>query len=199
MSDIPSGAPPAPSVSDAVETLIAEAEAASAEVDRLRQALAAAGLRRRKLVTAIDAAAQALPLAERERHADRLKCLGESLRPERGRKPDTRLEAVVERLGVLAHYGEEHVKVAEMHEYLERVGFTGLPHGYASNALARLAERGFAVKVAYGRYRVNDMHPELVDLRFRLLDAEIAHRDNREEAIRADERWRRRQGGKGRG
>ena len=194
MSDTTPGAapsaPPAPSFSAAVETLISEAEAACAEIARLRRSLEAAELRRRKLLTAIDAAAQALPLAQRERQADRLKALAESLRPARGRKPDTRLEAVVERLGALAHYGEEYVKVAEMHDHLERLGYRSLPHGYASNALGRLAERGLVVKVSYGRFRVNDMHPELVAPRFRLLDAEIARRDARDEAIRADERRR---------
>jgi len=44
--------------------------------------------------------------------------------------------------------------------------------------------RRFQLKVAYGRYRVNDMHPELVALRFKLLEAEIARRDASEEAIR---------------
>ncbi len=44
--------------------------------------------------------------------------------------------------------------------------------------------RRFRLKVAYGRYRVNDMHPELVAKRFKLLEAEIARRDASEDAIR---------------
>ncbi len=44
--------------------------------------------------------------------------------------------------------------------------------------------RRFWLEVAYDRYRVNDMGPELVALRSKLLEAEIARRDASEKAIR---------------
>lgn len=192
----PGASPPAPALAGAVEALIREAEAASAEIDALRARLGAAELRRRKLYTAIDAAAQALAPGAREALGARLAALAERIRPRRGRPPDTRLEAIIERLAELAHHDEAHVKVAEMHAHLERLGFRSMPHGYASNALGRLAGRGFVVKVAYGRFRINDVHPELVALRFRLLDADIARRDAREAELREAERRGRRLAGR---
>ncbi len=52
------------------------------------------------------------------------------------------------------------------------------------------------VKVAYGRFRINDMHPELVALRFKLLDAEVASMDARDQALRDAETRGRRMAGR---
>ncbi len=48
-----------------------------------------------------------------------------------------------------------------------------MTHGYASNAMSRLAEDGLVVKTAYARYRINGLHPELVALRLKLGQADL--------------------------
>jgi hypothetical protein len=152
----------------AVEVLLTEAEAASREIVRITGTLETARLRQRKLATALEAANAALPPALRAGHDQRIRRLAETLRPPRGRRPDTRHQAILEFLAERAHCGHETLKVAELQTHLEHLGHRGLTHGYASNALARLAEDGLVVKTAYARYRINGLHPELVALRLRL-------------------------------
>ena len=176
-----------PAFTSAVDALMDEAEAATAEIRDLRRRLEEAEHRRRKLIAAVDTATQALPRGLRQEHARRIATLAEEIRPPRGRTPDTRLGAVVERLAALAHHGVLDLRVIDMQEHLERVGFTGLPPGYASNALARLAERGLVTKLSYGRYRIHDVHPELLPIRMRMLDevmAEVKAQDREVEAAR---------------
>ncbi|MEM8740680.1 MAG: hypothetical protein AAGE13_04210 [Pseudomonadota bacterium] len=163
-----------PALTDAVDALISEAEAASAEISNLRQQLALVEGRRRKLIIAVEAAAQALPETARGALGRRLRTLAEVMRPARGRRPDSRQAAILERLAALGHHGETHVKVVDLTEFLEKTGFNNLPSGYASGAMARLVEQGFAVKAGHGRFRINAHHPELVAIRFRLLDEEVA-------------------------
>jgi hypothetical protein len=163
-----------PDLPDAVDALILAAETETRAIADLRGRLEAADLRRRKLLTAIDAAIEALPEADRAPQARRMARLAEVMRPARGPRPDSRVAAILARLAELGHRGETGLKVSDMHNHLEKLGFSGLTRGYASNALARLAEQGYLVKTAHGRFRINAMHPELIAERFRLLDGEMA-------------------------
>ncbi len=172
MTDVNADAPadpthesPSPELPSIVGGLIAEAEAASRRIAVLRRDLGAAELRRRKLLVAINAAVEALPPGLRAEHQPRLARLAEAVAPPRGRRPDSRLAAVLERLAWLANHDEMVVKVADMQAHLERLGHAGLPSGYASNALAGLAERGVVAHHSYGRWRIHDVHPEIVALR----------------------------------
>lgn len=180
--------PVPPRLSGAITAMLAEAEQTTSEIVRMREALALGEVKRRKLLTAIDSAMQALPDRAREDFAARMTRLATAMTPKRGRRPDTRQQAIIEYLGQCAHYDHEIIKVAEVQAHLERLGYERLPHGYASNALARLAEQGFVTKVRFARYRVNEMHPELVTLRFKLLDAEVAQSNAREQEIKEAEK-----------
>ena len=178
-----------PRLGGAVAAMLAEAEDTASQIARLRRSLDEAELKRRKLVTALDAAAGALPVPERERIARRLAGLAEAMTPKRGRLPDARQQAVVEYLGERAQDAETQVvRVAEVQARLEQIGYRDIPHGYASNAMARLAAQGFAVKLGYARYRINGIHPELVAIRFRLLDAAVARIDARDRELAEAER-----------
>ena len=139
----------------------------------LRAELEHAEVKRRKLLTALSSAVEALPAHQRADFTQRTQALAKAMSPKRGRKPDSRQQAIIEYLAARAHCDEEVVKVAEVQAHLERIGFQRLPHGYASNAMTRLAEQGFAVKIRFARYRVNGMHPELVTLRLKMLDGEM--------------------------
>jgi hypothetical protein len=177
-----------PRLSGAVAAMMAEAEQTTAEIATLRKTLEAAEAKRRKLLTALDAATQALPCQAQEDFLHRMQRLAEAVTPKRGRRPDSRQQAIIEYLAARAHFDEETVKVAEIQAHLERLGYAGLPHGYASNAMARLAAQGFATKTRFARYRVNGLHPELVSLRFKMLDGEVAQIDAREREIKEAER-----------
>ena len=144
--------------------------------------------KRRKLLTALDAATQALPDHAREDFGARMQRLAQALTPKRGRRPDSRQQAIIEYLAGRAHFDQENVKVAEVQAHLERLGYQRLPHGYASNAMARLAEQGFATKTRFARYQVNGMHPELVTLRFKMLDGEVAQINAHEREIKEAEK-----------
>lgn len=193
MTDSPEPGAAEPGLARAVRTLIDEAETASRTIADLRGRLDAAELARRKLLTAIDAAIHALPPDAREGQARRLARLADTIRPARGRKPDSRRQAIVEKLAMLGHDGEDVVKTAEIASHLDRLGFGNMPQGYASNTLGRLAEQGFLVRTGHGRFRINAMHPELVALRFRLLDAEVeTERRRTREIAEAEARGRRR-------
>ena len=175
-----------PGLPTAVAALLTEAEAASSEVARLTSTLEAARLRQRTLVTALEAANAALAPILRSEHEQRIRRLAETLRPARGRKRDTRHQAILEYLAERAHYGLDTLKVAEVQTHLEHLGHRNMTHGYASNALARLAEDGLLVKTSYARYRINGLHPELVALRLKLgqadLDGMLAHEREIKEA-----------------
>jgi len=64
----------------------------------------------------------------------------------------------------------------------------GSTHGTASNALARLAEDGLLVKTAYARTRINGLHPELVALRLKMSQGDLAQMNAREREIREAEK-----------
>ncbi len=85
-----------PGLPSAVTALLTEAEAASSEVARIAGTLEAARLRQRTLVTALEAANAALPPILRTDHEQRIRRLTETMRPARGRKPDTRHQAILE-------------------------------------------------------------------------------------------------------
>jgi hypothetical protein len=172
-----------PGLPGAVAVLLAEAEAASREIARIASTLETARLRQRKLVTALEAANAALPPALRTGHDQRIRRLAETLRPQRGRRPDSRHQAILEYLAERAHTKRETLKVAEVQTHLEHLGHRSLTHGYASNALARLAEDGLVVKTAYARYRINGLHPELVALRLQMGQGDIAQMNAREREI----------------
>ena len=177
MTDVNDGAAgeAAPELPSIVGGLIAEAEAESRAIAGLRRRLEAAELRRRKLLVAINAAAEALPPGLRAEHEARLAALAQAVAPPRGRRADSRLSAVIERLAWLANHDETVVKVADMQAHLERLGHAGLPSGYASNALAGLAERGLVSRHSYGRWRIHDVHPEIVALRIAQIKGMVAH------------------------
>ncbi len=177
----------------AVATLLAEAEALTGRITDQRAALETAELKRRKLVAALDSAVQALPQDERAEFARRMRALTAELTPKRGRVLDSRLEAIIEYLAERVHLGsgaggDEVIKVAEVQTHLERLGWTRLPRGYASGALSRLAEQGMVIKTRFARYRINRIHPEIVTLRFKLLDADVAQIDARDRALKEAER-----------
>ncbi len=177
----------------AVATLLAEAEALTGQIAGQRAALETAELKRRKLVAALDSAVQALPQDDRAEFAHRMRALATELTPKRGRVPDSRLEAVIEYLAERAHFGpgeggDEVVKVSEVQTQLVRLGWKRLPRGYASGALARLAEQGMVIKNRFARYRINRIHPEIVSLRFKLIDAAVAQIDERDRALKEAER-----------
>ena len=46
-----------------------------------------------------------------------------------------------------------------------------------------LAGDGLPVKTGYARYRINGLHPELVALRLKMLDADVAQMNDREREI----------------
>ena len=91
------------------------------------------------------------------------------------------------RQAIRAHYGLDTIKVAEVKTHLEHLGHRNMTHGYASNALARLAEDGLLVKTAYARYRINGLHPELVALRLKLGQADLDGMLAREREIKEAE------------
>ena len=202
MTDVNETAPGGAAEDDAfpsiVGGLIAEAEAASARIAALRTELEAAELRRRKLLVAIHAAAEALPPGLRREHEPRLAKLAEAVAPPRGRRPDSRLAAVIEHLAWLSNHDEQVVKVAELQAHLERLGYRPLPPGYASNALAGLAERGLVSRHSHGRWRIHDLHPEIGAMRLKLTQARFAEGRQWVREIDAAERRGRRKAMRGR-
>jgi hypothetical protein len=164
---------PVPGLPAAVATLLSEAEAASREIARLTSTLETTRLRQCKLVTALEAANAALPPDLQADHDQRIRHLAETLRPQRGRKPDTRHQAILDFLARRAHAERDTLKVAEVQAHLEHLGHNSLTQGYASNALTRLAEDGLVVKTSYARYRINGLHPELVALRLKIGQADL--------------------------
>jgi hypothetical protein len=186
MIETPLGAPGAPrpaSLQTAVDTLMAEAEKITAEIATLRCSLELAEHKRHKLVTALGSAVEALPKRAHEALNHRMQNLAKAMSPKRGRRPDSRQQAIIEYLATRAHYDEEVVKVAEVQAHLERLGYERLPHGYASNAMARLAGQGFAVKIRFARYRINGMHPEIVEKRVKMSQDDLARMKAREREI----------------
>ncbi len=177
-----------PGLPTAVATLLTEAEAASYEVARITGTLETARLRQRTLVTALEAANAALPPILRTDHDQRIRRLAETMRPARGRKPDTRHQAILEYLAERAHFGLDTLKVAEVQTHLEHLGHRNMTHGYASNAMRRLAEDGLVVKTAYARYRINGLHPELVALRLKMSQDDLAQLNARDREIREAEK-----------
>jgi len=180
MIETPAGAP---GLQGAVDTLMAEAEKITAEIATLRCSLELAEHKRHKLVTALASAVEALPKRAHEDFNCRMQNLAKAMSPKRGRRPDSRQQAIIEYLATRAHCDEAVVKVAEVQAHLERLGYERLPHGYASNAMARLASQGFAIKIRFARYRVNGMHPELVDLRIKMSQGDLARITAREREI----------------
>ena len=177
-----------PGLSSAVTVLLSEAEAASREVARITGTLETARLRQRTLVTALEAANAALPPILRGDHDQRIRRLAETMRPARGRKPDTRHQAILEYLAERAHFGLDTLKVAEVQTHLEHLGHRNMTHGYASNAMSRLAGDGLVVKTAYARYRINGLHPELVALRLKMSQGDLAQLNARDREIREAEK-----------
>ena len=162
---------------------MAEAEQVTAEITTLRCSLELAEHKRHKLVTALSSAVEALPKPAHEELNYRMQDLAKAMSPKRGRKPDSRQQAIIEYLALRAQYDEEVIKVAEIQSHLERLGYERLPHGYASNAMARLAEQGFAVKIRFARYRINGMHPEIVGMRVKMSQDDLARMKARERKI----------------
>jgi hypothetical protein len=117
MIETPLGAPGAPrpaSLQTAVDTLMAEAEKITAEIATLRCSLELAEHKRHKLVTALGSAVEALPKRAHEALNHRMQNLAKAMSPKRGRRPDSRQQAIIEYLATRAHYDEEVVKVAEV-------------------------------------------------------------------------------------
>jgi len=177
-----------PGLPAAVAALLTEAEVASAEVTRIAGTLDTARLRQRTLIAALEAANAALQPILRTDHEQRIRRLAQTLRPARGRKPDTRHQAIIEYLAERAHYGLDILKVAEVQTHLEHHGHRNMTHGYASNALKRLADDGLLVKTAYARYRINGLHPELVALRLKMSQADLEMLNERDREIKAAEK-----------
>ena len=163
---------------EAVRLLIEDFEACTAQVAELRARLRRHELDRKRLAAAVEPALASLP--EDDARALRLR-LQDSLHADRREargKARSRHGAIVD---YLSRRIDEPVKVAEITALLRRSGFRDLHAGYASEALARLAERGLVYKLSYGRYGVNGTHPEIVE-------AELTWIEQSAEAIRAHER-----------
>lgn len=66
----------------------------------------------------------------------------------------------------------DHFTTMELQNFLEREGFEALP-GYVSKTCQRMARQGYLTRGSHGRYHVNRIHGELVDMALAMIGREV--------------------------
>ncbi|MCL5776072.1 hypothetical protein M1105_03535 [Limibaculum sp. FT325] len=97
------------------------------------------------------------------------------------RHDDTREEAAARpdptgRLGAIKHWivesGFDHFTTMEVQNFLEREGYEALP-GYVSKTCQRMARQGYLTRGSHGRYHVNHIHREFVDMALEMIGKKV--------------------------
>lgn len=156
----PDGQPP---VAAAIETLVAELEREHGWLADLRKDAERAERSCQRLLTAVEAALDTLPMRARQPFYARVMRMRNETRPLGRPARDPRRRIV---LDYLAERGDGTVTNAELRARIARHGLDG-PPAYVGRLLATLAEAGIVERTGMGRYRVNGSHERLRMLRWR--------------------------------
>lgn len=189
MTDAERAAAPAETaVETAVETLTAELEREHEWLSELRQDAERAERSCQCLLTAIEAALDALPLPQRRPFYIRIMRMRNEVRAP-GRPPRDGRRAAI--LDLLAERGDGTITNAECRAHIERLGLDG-NSGYVGRMLATMAQDGLVTRLSMGRYAINGTHDRLRSLRWRKgIRGEIEATKEATEVARAEAERRR--------
>jgi len=154
----------------AARALLTDLEAEARRMAALRRALETARAARGRVEAALEALLPALspPMAaEARRGLTAARREAEAVEARRRDGPQAAL------LDLLALTDRPTVGVGEAQDWLEAQGLD-IRRTYAAGALHHLAGLGVVHRVRRGKYRINRTHPDLVALRLRALEADMA-------------------------
>ena len=157
----------------ALGQLIRDVEAAQAEEEAARKAMEAARRRRIEIAAAVDRMANLLPLNQRRGWLVRLAYAeGRAKTRRRTREAQDRQGRILAIKQWLVSLDLDHFGTAELTAHLDRRGFT-LPPRYVANTCRLLEGQGYLRRITRGRYAVNRMHPELVEMHLAWMDRKL--------------------------
>jgi len=166
---------PGPRLREAVDELIADLERAHTRFRTLEREMADAKAHEAALRATLDGTLKLFPMAERYNYSRRINRLDQTYsRPPEGKRqrvpdPDSRVEAIRHYLATL---NADSFRVADLTLWLERQGYALRPR-YAANTLNFMAKQGYVTRIAHGRYAINRLQPLLLEMQFKILDAEV--------------------------
>lgn len=165
MPDTPPAAPHAAesAVVTAIETLVAELEREHAWLGELREDAGRAERTCQRLLAAVEAALDTLPMRQRQPFYVRVMRMRTEVKPTGRPVRDPRRLALLE---FLAERRDGIVANTEARAHLQRLGHAVDPV-FVGGLMSAFAREKIVTRVAVGRYRIDGSHPRLQSIRWR--------------------------------